>query len=366
MRFVFLIFAIVLTWVLTMVNPSGLGITYDTPGKTNMLIGIWCVCFMLTKRCFLKVITTNSILVFFTLLSFVLLPLLTVGSKDGLSYLMMVPLVYCFSEQKVTERVMLFSGYIIAGLGIFVLLVYTRTGILSGWNDNHISMIGLFSYIYYSISLYGNMTGRKVTIGLAISLLYIVLLSYTNSRSGMIFVVLSVILAYWNSWYREFLTNKNFVFYALNIPLIVSLIFIYFPDLFLFQYFEEWSIDNFGKSAFNGRDVLWRLAYERLFETYLIGKGEIFMNHHNSAVAVLSVFGVMGYVCWYKMLAKPLLFIRDCLNDKLTLAIMSSFLLIFWQQSFELGFVHSSPNMIPYMILGLGIARVRTLNKKSQ
>ena len=365
MRSLFFIFAVVLTWGLTMINTSGLGLVHDTPGKTNMLIGIWCVCFVLTKRCFLKTITSNSILAFFTILSFVIFPLLTTGSKDGLSYLMMVPLVYCFSELKVTEKVMLLSGYIIAGLGLFVLFVYTKTEILSGWNDNHISMIGLFSYIYYSVSLYGNMTGRKATIGLAISLLFVVLLFSTNSRSGIIFIVLSVILSYRSVWFKVLLTNRNFLFYALNVPLIVSLIFIYFPDFFVFQYFEEWSIENFGKSAFNGRDILWRLAYERLFETYLIGKGEIFMNHHNSAVAVLSVFGVMGYVCWYKMLAKPLLFIRDCLNDKLTLAFMSSFLLIFWQQSFELGFVHSSPNMIPYMILGLGIARVRTLNKKS-
>ncbi len=361
MRFVFLIFAIVLTWVLTMVNPSGLGITYDSPGKTNMLIGIWCVCFMLTKRCFLRTLTTNSILVFFTLLSFVLLPLITVGSKDGLSCLMMVPLVYCFSELKVTEREMLFSGYIIAGLGIFVLLVYTRTGILSGWNDNHISMIGLFSYIYYSISLYGNMTGRKVTIGVAISLLYIFLLSTTNSRSGVIFIVISVVFAYKYGWFKDLLINKNFVFWALNVPLIVSLIFIFIPDFFLFQYFEKWSIENYGKSAFNGRDILWRLAYERLFETYLVGKGEIFINHHNSAVAVLSVFGVVGYICWYKMFAKPLLFIREYLNDNLIIGFIASFFLIFWQQSFELGLVSETPNMIPFMILGLGLSRARIL-----
>ena len=66
------------------------------------------------------------------------------------------------------------------------------------------------------------------------------------------------------------------------------------------------------------------------------------------------------------MLAKPIDFMRKFINDDLIFGFISSFLLIFWQQSFELGFVNASPNMIPYMILGLGIARARDLNLRLQ
>lgn len=363
MRNLFFMSVVTLAWVFSLVNTSGLGITYDTPGKTIMLILLWLIVLLAMKDNFNKAIRTNGQLAFFIILSFVVIPLLTAGSWEGLSYLMMVPLVYCFSELKVTARVMRLSGYIVAGLGLFILLVYTRTEILSGWNDNHISMIGLFSYIYYSISLYGNMTGRKLTIGLVISLLYIYMLNMTDSRSGIIFITLSIVLAYKGDWFRWILKKRIFVVIALNIPLIVSLICILFPNLFIFQYFEEWSMKNFGKSALNGRDILWKESYERLIETYLLGGGEFLINHHNSAVAVISVFGVIGYICWYMLFAKPISMMRQYFRDDLMIGFLSSFFLIFWQQSFELGFVHSSPNMIPYMILGLGIARARGIHK---
>ena len=123
-------------------------------------------------------------------------------------------------------------------------------------------------------------------------------------------------------------------------------------------------MEHYGKSAFNGRDILWMEAYERLFDTYLLGEGEFLINHHNSGVAILSVFGVIGYVCWYKILEKLIQFMRIYANDRLLLGFMSTFFLIFWQQSFELGLVSASPNMIPYMILGLGIARARELNRR--
>lgn len=363
MKNILFIIYVVLAWVLSMVNTSGLGIVYDTPAKTNVLICLWCLVLIAKKGGFPRAVRVNSQLAFFTILSFVILPLLTAGSWEGGSYLMMVPLVFCFSELKVTAKIMLISGYIVAGLGLFILYVYSRTEILSGWNDNHISMIGLFSYIYYSISLYGNMTGRKLTIGLLISFLYVTMLNSTDSRSASIFIALSLILAYSGDIFRWLLLKKKFVFWALNVPLIVSLICIFFPNLFIFEYFDRWSMENFGKSAFNGRDLLWIESYERLFDTYLIGEGEFLINHHNSAVAILSVFGVVGYVCWYKLLSKPLQFMRGFSSDDLLLGFISSFFLIFWQQSFELGLVHSSPNMIPYMILGLGVARAREIKR---
>ena len=364
MKNISFIFFVIFAWSFSLINTSGLGLSYDTPTITNVFIFIWCLSLIISgKNLLFKVIKTNSLLVFFTILSFILLPLLKAQSWEGFTYLMMVPMVYCFSEQKVTARAMRNSGLIVAGLGLFVLYVYKNTDILSGWNDNHISMIGLFSYIYYSISLYGNMSGRKLTIGIAISFLYIIMLNATDSRSAIIFIILSAIFAYNGNLFRRLFEKKKFAFIALNIPIIITIVFIFFPNLFIFEYFEKWSLDNFDKDSFSGRDILWLEAYNRLFESYLIGEGKFTMNHHNSGIAVLSVFGVIGYICWYKILAKLLRFVRMYVGDSLMFGFISSFFLIFWQQSFELGFVSPSPNMVPYMILGLGIARARELNK---
>ena len=359
------VFLVSLACLFSIINTSGWGIAYETPYKTNMLISFWCL-LLIGKGRFVHAIEYNSILAFFTLLSFVILPWLTADSWDGFTYLMMVPLVYCFSEQKYSYEDLRLSGYAVAILGLAVLYIYSKTEILSGWNDNQISMIGLFSYIYYSISLYGNMSGRKFTIGIAISLLYAILLNGTMSRSAIIFVIAAILLAYGGGVFRNIMKRRKFLFYALNIPLFVSFVFILLPEFFIFQYFEEWSQEFYGKSAMNGRNYLWMEGLERLVESYFIGEGGFFMNHHNSAVAVVSVFGVVGYICWYKLLEKPLKFMMRYIDDNLMLGFVCSFFLIFWQQTFDLGFISASPNMIPYVILGLGLARARVLKKRKR
>ena len=361
MKNILFVIYVVLVWVLSMVNASGLGLVYETPSKTNLLILIW-FWVVISKHKIRGILKSNSILVLCTILSFIIFPLMTAGSFEGCSYLMMLPLVYCFSRQDVNEAAINISGYIVAGLGLFIIYVYTHTDILYGWNDNHISMIVLFSYIYFSVSLYGNLSFKKITIGLVISLLYIIMLNRTESRSSIIFILLAVFLAYSGELFRKLVSKRVFAFYALNIPLFISLFCIFFSELPIFDYFENWSQENFGKSALNGRDTLWIDAYNRLFDSYLIGEGEFLINHHNSAVAVISVFGVIGYICWYKFFSKLICLMQNFVNDKLVFGFLSSFLLIFWQQSVELGFVCASPNMIPYMILGLGIARARKIN----
>ena len=100
MKNILSIVCVVLAWVLSMVNTSGLGIAYDTPAKTNVLICLWCLILIAKKGGFLRAVRGNFKLAFFTILSFVILPLLTAGSWEGGSYLMMVPLVFCHSTLK--------------------------------------------------------------------------------------------------------------------------------------------------------------------------------------------------------------------------------------------------------------------------
>lgn len=354
------IILVILAWSLSLVNTSGWGLAYDTPTKTNLFIAIWFL-IIYKKKNISRMLRTNKLLVRFTILSFIILPLITAGSWDGFTYLMMVPLVYCFSETKISKRDIQVSGLIIASLGLLVLYIFNHTSILSGWNYNHISMIGLFSYIYYSISLYGNLTGRKLTFGLGVSFLYMTMLNSMSSRSGIIFIIIAFLFAYRGEFFRNMIFRKKFLCYALNVPLIISFVFILIPDLFIFQYFEEWSVENYGKSAFNGRDELWAIAYKRLQSSFFIGEGKFLINYHNSAVAAMSVFGVIGYLCWYKLLAKPMKIMKVYVNDNLMFGFVSSFFLIFWQQSFELGFITAFPNMIPYMILGLGVSRAKSI-----
>lgn len=274
----------------------------------------------------------------------------------------MIPLVYCFSQQKFTNFDLQTSGYIIAVLGIMTLYIYSRTELLSGWNDNQIGMIGLFSYLYYSISLFGKISFRKLSIGVAISIVYIIMLTqYTESRSIAIFIFLSLAFAYRGSFMKKQLKNKRVIFLSLSLPLLIATFVVLFPQLEIFQVLNKWSEQNYGKPIFNGRDELWLYTFNRLPSTYYLGDGKFLINHHNSAMAALGAFGVIGYVCWYKLLSKPIMFMTRFLEDDIVFGCLMAFMLIFWQQSFDLGFISSAPNMLPYMILGIGLGRIKTI-----
>ncbi len=299
-----------------------------------------------------------------SILSFAILPILLKGDWDGFTYLLTVLLVYVFSQQKITGKFMTYSGYAVAGLGAFMMFVYSRTEILAGWNDNQISMIGLFSYLYYAISLFGNMSGRKLTIGVAVSLFFLyVLTNATRSRGAAIFISLSVIVAYWSSIARGFANKKWFVSFAVALPMIIALVVAFTPDLSVFEFLNEVSQQGYQKTVFNGRDGLWYNAFAQVPKDYFLGAMEFKINYHNSAVAALAVYGVVGYYCWHTTFVRSLSHLRRYIADDIVFGCFMSFILIFWQQAFDLGFISGCPNYIPYMILGIGFGRINTLRR---
>lgn len=124
-----------------------------------------------------------------------------------------------------------------------------------------------------------------------------------------------------------------------------------------------WSIINYGKTIFNGREILWDLAFSQFSQTYFIGTGKFMMNYHNSGLAALSVFGVLGYLLWFRYFNVNLVQLKRYVNDDIVFASMYAFCLIFLQQSVDLGFISPYPNLLPYMILGVGLGRIRYLSR---
>ena len=51
------------------------------------------------------------------------------------------------------------------------------------------------------------------------------------------------------------------------------------------------------------------------------------------------------------------------INDIYVYGCICAFIIIFLQQSVELGFIVKTPNLLPYMIIGLGAGRARYLYK---
>ncbi len=364
MKQIFFIILVVLVWAFSTINTSGWGIANKTDLITIFVIVAWFLISKEKSKTKLQICGLNRNLLFYTFLSFVFIPVVIHGSLEGASYLTMIPLVYCFSQLEVTKTVITISGYIIAGLGLATLYVFNKMDVLSGWNENQIAMIGLFSCMYYYISLTGHLTLRKITIGVAISVMYVSFLRQTNARSSILFIFIAIAIIYTNNAAKEYLGKKNAMRWSLSVPLIIAIMVVLFPDFYLFEYIKDVSTSSFSKNtAFNGRDDIWKAAFERLPKNFFLGTGEFKVNHHNSAMAVLDIFGVIGYICWFKLLKKTLEIMKKYLDDEILFGCMISFLVIFWQQSLDLGFVKPLPNMVPYMILGLGLGRVNTIRK---
>ena len=68
------------------------------------------------------------------------------------------------------------------------------------------------------------------------------------------------------------------------------------------------------------------------------------------------------WVCsFYNILLKG----KEYISDSIVVGCMLSFVLIFVQQSFEVGIISNTPTILPYMILGIMLGRVMTIKNNN-
>ena len=95
-------------------------------------------------------------------------------------------------------------------LGIGLITVYQKTGILSGWNDNSIAMLTLFSYIYFSI-FFNSVKGYYARLlCLIVSLVYYIMILGTESRGAALFMSLSILLMLTKNYTWEMLKKIKY------------------------------------------------------------------------------------------------------------------------------------------------------------
>lgn len=350
---------IILLWVLSFIEPSGWAVAYKLPEKVDIAITVIATLFFLcipSKR-----LNISRQLIFWTLVSFVFIPLLTAGSSAGATYLVAFLIVYIVSQGNITPMVVRYSSLAIAILGIIVLQIYINGNLLSGWNDNAISMVGLFSFIYFSMFLILQKNKKQFWIWNIVTIIYLDLLFTTDCRSGMVFSIIAVIGIIFSSRIKKYITSTKSRLLILNAPLILALLVIAIATTPYFEALDKWSLATNNKGIFDGRDIIWGLSLEELNSTYFLGSGKFQINYHNSGVAAISVFGIIGYICWIKLFSTNLRQLQFYLSDKIVLGSFLAFTAIFLQQSLDLGLISATPNLLPYTILGVGLGRVRLL-----
>lgn len=351
------VISIVLCWIFSLVNESGWGWIMKTPEKMCWIILAWTLYLIVIKgRRFLPKFTSLHLWGF--LLFFILIPFIISGKFDGALYMTSFLTIFCFSNINLSRKELSVSSWIIGALGLGLITIYARTEMLSGWNDNGIAMQCLFSFIYFSV--YFNTASKfwQQFLSWGMALVYVMMIAGTESRGALLFMLVMIFLIFTRNFSINYISKKNVRFFALQIPLIFSVVAVWIASQSWFPEFDAWYKMNYNKPLFNGREILWLEAFEKMLD-YPFGRGEFIVNYHNSAVACIGVFGVLGYWCWVKFFKKQLDFLAIYFDDYIVYAFTCAFIVIYFQQATELGFIRPYPNMLPYMMLGLALGRVR-------
>ncbi|MCC8036629.1 MAG: hypothetical protein LIP02_00605 [Bacteroidales bacterium] len=354
----FKIILIIIYYCLFIINQSGYGMalhTYNyTWEATAILLAIMACGYYRLGRTLQPALMRGFMLL---LTAVVMIPWIC-GQEvsQGLSYLSVFLVTLLFAALTYPPKILRIASFIIGGMGLIILWIYANDNILSGWNDNAIAMIGLFSYLFFAIFLYDKRLPMWVKI--AVTVLYFMFLWKTNCRSAHLIMILAVLLYYFQR--RVFRTFQQpwFNILVLQVPLLIALLVIYVGGGDIVDNLQDWTEDNYEKSLFNGRDKLWGLGINYFLDSPIIGTSKFLFNYHNSGIAALSVFGALGYIAWIYILLLFLKPMTPYLLDPIVYGCYVSFLLIYVQQSLDLGLISPEPILIPYMILGIGLARV--------
>ena len=365
---------IYILWINKLFNGTVLGQAYHTTEQARIIVYIIAIVIAVIKYAFNRnlSIDTEDLLVFSFLFAFFVLDSLLNGfNLMGLDYLWVFFLIYLLSKFPVSELSLKIIGIGYAVAGIIVLAIYNFGTALSGWNPNSIAMIGLHSFLVFIIPFYQMKSFKgKIPIAL-VAILYVWLLSSTDSRSCMIFIIVGVLFSFSIIPQKIITASNRRILFWLLIPLVVAIVIVLISKGPYMEALNKWSYEQYNKPLFNGRDTLWEQGFRILFEHPFFGTGEIGSNRHNTIVECLIAYGIIGLLIWlfslYKLLSKGRLFLDSPNeNDNIIIGCIVSFFVFYVQQTVELGMFSTAPNIIPYMIIGIMFGRIKLLTSNNE
>jgi hypothetical protein len=360
---------LVLLWAIDLLNGTGLGEAYRTTelARIAALVISLILLYRDTYRRRGCYVPMRYFLVGLPLLAvFILVSQFNGYDWIALDYLWVFLLVYILSHTRPNRQTLYLVGIAYAILGLAILYIFNYADALSGWNENSIAMIGLFSYLVFTIPFYGAQDWKSIFMLLLVGGAYTALIWPTDSRSCIIAIVFSWLVVFHLLPLEKIFSSRSMLLLSLQVPLVIALLGCLIAQNADVAVLDAWSLSELGKPFFNGRDTVWLEAFRNLKNHWLLGTGYIDSGtYHNSAVACLVAYGAAGYSLWimlfHVILKEALPYRRNiCAGGAL-----SAFLIIFWQQSVELGIFSTAPSLIPYIILGLMLGRVRGLKEEA-
>lgn len=353
-------------WAVNLFNDSGLGQIYQTTEKARSIIFVVFIIIVILsfrKRHF-GVDKYDFVVFGGMLLTIVAVSYIKGYGNMGTHYISVFLLVYILGRSRVSVLAVKLTGLTYLVLGMSILYIYDYTSVLSGWNGNTIGMIGLYSFLVFLISFYDVNNIKSKIIILVITGIYINLIGPTDSRSSIWFAIVAVLFAL-AILPRKIITITDKRYYLwLLIPLFIAVFVINVSHASYMNTLDLWSMRNFQKPLFNGRDGLWESGLKILGEHILFGSGTLEGNWHNCVVTMLIAYGSVGCVFWILSLQRILAKGRNWLDDVIVSGCIITFVIMYIQQSVELGLADENPNLIPYIVLGIMLGRIKLLDEE--
>jgi hypothetical protein len=360
----------VLLWIINLFNGTGLDTIYHVTQYAKygvIAIAMCCILMSTIRQRKFSVIKTDFLIFGSMFVVFCLSSYIHGYGSQAVDYLWVFCLAYLLSRLQLDKNVFLWTGIAYGIAGLFILYTYDYGTILSGWNENSIAMIGMHSFLIMIIPFFNKSSKLSKVILLAMLYIFCVLLGPTNSRSGILFLIVGALFAVNLIPRRLVYGSRLRRVFVLAVPLLIAILVSGFSGTALHTSLNVWSQTKFHKPIFNGRDEIWQYGFTILNNHLLFGAGSMDLyNWHKSAITCLTAFGVIGYILWICSFENIFGKAVEWLDDYLVQGCMISFMVLYLQQSVELGFMSSSPNLLPYVMLGMMLGSVRYLKNTSQ
>ena len=355
-------------WIINLINGTGLNEVYHITTIAQIVVMILSACMILIKvEKKRKLLVRTSDFYIFGGMTFLFLFSSYVNGNgfQAINYLWMYLLVFLIAQMSINEKVFMWTSLIYGVLGLAILVIYDYGTVLQGWNENSIAMIGMHSFLMLIVPFYNRVNSlRNKCILIIVAIMFAFLLLPTNSRSGILFLMIGTAFALNFISRKIIIGNHRRVVTALLVPLFIAVCIAVISGSGMADSLNTWSYETFQKPIFNGRDELWIQGFEVLSQHPLIGTGNLaYANWHNSAVACLVAYGAIGYILWVKSFYQIFKHIKMWLKDYLVMGCLISFVVLYIQQSVELGFIGVNSTLLPYIMLGMMLGRVKYLKK---
>lgn len=357
------IFVTGVLWLVGFTFGSGWGLAHDVYGKAE-LITIAVFVIFLFKQGQLRHVPREFVLLLLYL-AFCFAYYKSCFDSSLFSYFWLFLLLPLMEELNLERDQMTIISLLFLLGSLVILCTATYTSILRGWDGNGISIPAFFSYTVFAVSFGEVRNWKKILFFSLITVFYFSMLYALNSRSSILFSLV-LILCVFNVIPMRRWIRKRALILVLLAPLALAVLVVWLRNATWLESANQWSLEHFHKPLYSGRETIWYNGFQTWLQHPLLGNGSFAVRWHNNALTLLVGTGVVGYCLYISFIYYLLRRAGKYSQDSIINGLIMAYLMIWLQQSLEIGLISTKGNAIPFVILGLMLARAKTLERNDE